>query len=74
MWALASRWFKLALFYGVSGLIYWLVLLGWGKSPPVMLDVMPVAAGAAFAFLFVFWLVAMRASHPGPGADDFKRA
>ena len=27
MWALASRWLKVALLYGASGLVYWLVLL-----------------------------------------------
>jgi len=65
MWALASRWLKVALLYGASGLVYWLVLLTWGTSPPVMLRLMPVAAGLAFGLLFVSWLVAMRISHPG---------
>lgn len=67
MWALASRWLKVALLYGASGLVYWLVLLTWGKSPPVMLQLMPAAAGSAFGLLFVSWLVAMRISHPGRG-------
>jgi O-antigen/teichoic acid export membrane protein len=70
MWALASRWLKVALLYGVSGLIYWLVLLAWGTSPPALLKLMPVAAGTAFGLLFVSWLVAMRSSHgsKGPGS------
>jgi len=62
MWALASRWLKVALLYGASGLVYWLVLLAWGKSPPVMLQLMPVAAGSAFGLLFISWLVAMRST------------
>jgi O-antigen/teichoic acid export membrane protein len=65
MWALASRWLKVALLYGASGLGYWLVLLTWGKSPPVLLRLMPVAAGTAFGLLFVSWLAAMRSSHQG---------
>jgi O-antigen/teichoic acid export membrane protein len=69
-WALASRWLKVALLYGASGLIYWLVLLVWGRSPPVMLQLMPVAAGIAFGLVFVSWLVAMRISHPGRGANS----
>jgi O-antigen/teichoic acid export membrane protein len=69
MWALASRWLKVALLYGASGLIYWLALLAWGRSPPVLLQLMPVAAGAAFGLLFVSWLAAMRSSRSrkGPG-------
>ena len=65
MWALASRWLKVALLYGASGLGYWLVLLTWGKSPSAMLQLMPAAAGSVFGLLFVSWLVAMRISHPG---------
>jgi hypothetical protein len=63
MWALASHWLKVALLYGASGLVYWLVLLAWGTSPAVLLRLMPVASGAAFALLFVSWLAAMRSSH-----------
>jgi hypothetical protein len=67
MWALASRWLKVALLYGAAGLIYWLVLLAWGTSPPVMLQLMPVAAGVAFGLVFISWLLAMRSNHPGRG-------
>jgi O-antigen/teichoic acid export membrane protein len=63
-WALASRWLKVALLYGAAGLIYWLVLLAWGTSPPVMLQLMPVAAGVAFGLVFLSWLIAMRITHP----------
>jgi hypothetical protein len=62
LWALASRWLKLALLYGALGLAYWLTLLCLGKSPADLLWVMPSSAGAAFAVLFVAWLFAMRAS------------
>ena len=70
MWALASRWLKVALLYGASGLGFWLVLLIWGKSPAVMLQLMPVAAGVAFGLVFVSWLIAMRSSHTGRVADS----
>jgi len=70
MWALASRWLKVSLLYGASGLIYWLVLLAWGKSPPVMLQLMPVAAGVAFGLVFISWLVAMRSSHAAQGPNS----
>jgi O-antigen/teichoic acid export membrane protein len=71
-WALASRWLKVALLYGASGLTYWLVLLAWGKSPTVLLRLMPVAAGVAFGVVFVSWLAAMRTSHSrkGPGSTE----
>jgi O-antigen/teichoic acid export membrane protein len=64
MWALASRWIKIALLYGGLGLGYWLALLCLGKSPAELLRVMPVAAGAAFGVLFVFWIIAMRRHKP----------
>jgi hypothetical protein len=60
LWALASRWTKIALLYGALGLGYWLTLLVLGKSPAELLQTMPVAAGAAFVILFSVWLVAMR--------------
>ena len=60
MWALASRWLKVALLYGGLGFAYWLILLGLGKSPADLLRAMPVAAGIAFAILFLFWLIALR--------------
>jgi hypothetical protein len=59
-WALASRWTKMALFYGGLGLAYWLTLFWFGKTPTDLLQVMPMVAGAAFASLFVAWLLAMR--------------
>jgi hypothetical protein len=64
MWSLASRWIKLALFYGALGLAYWLTLLALGKTPAALLQTMPVAAGAAFGMLFIVWLVAMRRHKP----------
>src|ERR1019366_301879 len=70
MWALASRWLKVALLYGAAGLGFWLVLLTWGKSPAVMLQLMPVAAGVAFGLVFVSWLIAMRSSHTGLAANS----
>lgn len=62
MWALASRWFKVALLYGGLGLTYWLVLLVFGTSPQRMLQVMPLFAGVAFVVLFIAWFSAMRAA------------
>ena len=65
MWSLASRWFKLALLYGVSGITYWAVLLLWRKSPAQMIALMPVAAACAFGLVLVSWLASMRKSHSG---------
>jgi hypothetical protein len=65
-WALGSRWSKISLLYGVLGLVYWLALLLLGKSPADLLHVMPVAAGIAFAAIFLVWLVAMRGGKPAP--------
>jgi hypothetical protein len=65
MWALASRWIKIALLYGGLGLAYWLTLLCLGKSPAELLRVMPVAAGVAFGALITFWLVAMKRQKTG---------
>lgn len=60
MWALASRWARVTVVYGVAGLAYWLVLLGWGTSLDALLRLMPVAAGMAFTVLLTAWLLAMR--------------
>ena len=60
MWALASRWLKISLLYGVLGLGYWLTLLILGKSPADLLLVMPITAGVAFGVLFLVWLIALR--------------
>ena len=58
LWALASRWTKISLLYGVLGLGYWLALLLLGKIPTDLLRVMPVAAGIAFFIVFLVWLIA----------------
>jgi len=64
MWALASRWLKVSLLYGVLGLAYWLTLLAIGLTPPDLLRVMPVAAGTALAIMLVAWLNTMFRHHP----------
>jgi len=65
-WALASRWLKISLLYGVLGLGYWVTLFATGQTPAALLQTMPVAAGAAFVVLFFFWLVTMRRHKPVP--------
>jgi hypothetical protein len=60
MWALASRWIKISLLYGVLGAVYWLALLFLGKSPAELLRVMPIAAGIVFVIIFLVWIAAMR--------------
>ncbi len=62
LWALASRWFKISMLYGALGLVYWLTLLGFGKSPALLLRLMPVAAGFAFIALLIIWLLTIRGS------------
>jgi len=61
MWSLASRWFKLAILYGVLGLAYWLVLLAVGKTPDQLLHVMPYASMICFAILCIGWIMQLRA-------------
>ena len=56
----ASRWMRISLLFGGLGLTYWLILLIFGKTPAILLQTMPVAAGTAFAVLFLVWLAAMR--------------
>jgi O-antigen/teichoic acid export membrane protein len=60
MWALASRWTKISHLYGALGLGYWLALFLFGKTPELLVQTMPVAAGIAFAVLFAFWLLCMK--------------
>jgi O-antigen/teichoic acid export membrane protein len=60
LWSLASRWSRLAIFYGVLGLGYWLVLLAFGRSLDVLLRLMPIAAGLAFVALLATWILALR--------------
>ena len=60
MWALASRWSKISLFFCALGLGYLLILLAMGTTPAALLHIMPVAAGTAFVALFIVWLHAMR--------------
>jgi hypothetical protein len=60
MWALASRWLKVALLYGALGLIYWVILLMFGKTTESLLTISPVASGIAFFIVLAMWLVLMR--------------
>ncbi|HXR49384.1 MAG TPA: hypothetical protein VN784_18260 [Candidatus Limnocylindrales bacterium] len=60
LWALASRWMKISLLYGVLGVGYWLTLLVRGQSPTALLQTMPVAAGTAFGLMFLVWFLTMR--------------
>ena len=64
MWSLASRWLKVSLLYGFLGVIYWAILLVWGRTPQAMLLIMPVAAALVFGILFTVWLMAMLKAHP----------
>ncbi len=60
IWSLASRWLKISLLYGGLGLVYWALLLYFGKSPANLLYVMPITAGTACGILFLVWLMTMR--------------
>ena len=68
-WALASRWTRTAVLFGVLGIGYWLTLLEVGKTPAALLHTMPIAAGAAFGVLLVAWLVMMQRHH-WPAAES----
>jgi len=64
MWSLASRWFKVAIFYGALGLVYWLTSMFLGHTPAKLLEIMPLGAGAAFCLLLVLWLLTVRHHSP----------
>jgi O-antigen/teichoic acid export membrane protein len=64
-WALASRWTRVTMLYGLLGMSYWVVLLARGTTPGELVYVMPITAGIAFAILLAFWLRSMyRHRHP----------
>lgn len=60
MWSLASRWSKMAILYGALGLVYWVVLLIFGRTPDKLLMTMPIGAFATFVILCVAWLLMLR--------------
>lgn len=62
-WALASRWLKISIFYGVLGVSYWLLLLTLGKTPAMLLQTMLVATGSVFGAMLIIWLVTMQRHH-----------
>ena len=68
-WALASRWTKTAMLFGVLGIGYWLALLVVGNTPASLLHTMPVAAGVALGVLLVTWLIMMQ-RHRWPAAQS----
>jgi hypothetical protein len=69
-WSLASRWSKITLLYGALGVVFWLILFALGRSPEMILRVMPVGTGAALVVLLSFWWLALRRQHPGNGRRD----
>lgn len=64
MWALASRWSKVSLLYGILGCGYLSVLFIAGHEPSSLLHTMPIAAGVSFVLLLFFWIRSMRRHHP----------
>ena len=70
MWALASRWTKIAMLYGVLGLGYWLVLFFFGKTASALVHVMPIASGVAFAILFLDLAHLQMKQHRNPPQPD----
>jgi hypothetical protein len=64
LWSLASRWLKLAMLYGISGLLYWLTLLLFGRTPALLLQTMPFGTAAALGVLGIGWLLTSRSQAP----------
>lgn len=71
MWALASHWLKMGVFFGALGVGYWGILLGVARQatpanghlpPAVLLKLMPTAAAAGFVVMLVVWIVTLRRS------------
>lgn len=67
-WSLASRWLKLAMLYGALGLLYWLTLLFAGRTPVMLLQIMPLGATVAFCVLCAAWLLTLRSQAPAKAA------
>jgi hypothetical protein len=63
-WSLASCWTKTLLLYGALGVGYWTLILVAGKTPALLLDIMPFAAGFAFLVMFIAWIATMRQQPP----------
>ncbi len=63
-WSLASRWFKLALVYGILGVIYWVVLLFFATTPEKLLQLMPIMSGISFVILLIGWFITTRNVKP----------
>ena len=68
-WALASRWIRTTILFGLLGVCYWFTLLAIGHTPAAMLHIMPIAAGIAFGILLVIWLITMKRHH-WPAAES----
>jgi len=64
IWALASRWARICLVYGVLGMIYLAVLFIFGRTPATLLQLMPILTAAAFVILFSTWFVAAKRHKP----------
>ena len=62
-WALASRWIKLAVVYGVLGLAYWLGLFVFGNKIEQLPQAMTGLTAICLVILFAMWLRAMRRPH-----------
>jgi hypothetical protein len=65
IWSLASRWLKLAVLYGITGLAYWLALLFLGRTPTMLLYAMPFGTATTFCILVIGWLATSRSQAPG---------
>ncbi|MDE3098756.1 MAG: hypothetical protein KGJ88_04730 [Verrucomicrobiota bacterium] len=59
-WALASRWSKVAVTFGILGLIYWIVILTAGRTPASLLRAMPIASAIALLILAVVWFYTLK--------------
>lgn len=60
IWALASRWLRLAVLYGALGVAYWCALLVLGTSLPALLNLMPTLTGICFVALLLACMVLLR--------------
>jgi O-antigen/teichoic acid export membrane protein len=69
-WSLASRWVRSSLLYGGLGLAYWLALLLLGKTPAMLLRVMPISTGIALAAMLVVWLTTLRGGAKKPANES----
>ncbi len=68
-WALASRWLRITVLYGVLGGLHWIAALIFGGSPDALLRTLQISAATAATILLAAILSRAFQPHPEPGRN-----